>query len=149
MSIKNTLHYASHLKWAFLAAVISLIIYAFVALPENLISIIGTIIFLAGIQMGLESLSDIEKMSEKEKTFYANSKYVKTQNSILLAVIILLAIISLLFLSLKFVFPSKGSLFNAFFDLGLDCWAFILGLLCLLKSTYDKHSAAIKEAQAH
>jgi len=33
-------------------------------LPENILSIIGIIVFLAGIQMGLESLSDLDKMSE-------------------------------------------------------------------------------------
>ena len=61
MDIKETLHYASYLKWPFLAAYIILIFYSFIVLPENLISIIGTVIFLLGIQMGLDSLSDIEK----------------------------------------------------------------------------------------
>jgi len=107
-------------------------------LPENLISIIGIIVFLAGIQMGLDSLSDIEKISNKEKNFYRKTKYVKTQSIIIISSIVVLVIISLLFLSLKFIFPSKP-LFNDFFDLGLNCWALILGLLCLLKSIYDKN----------
>jgi len=50
---------------------------------------------------------------------------------------------SFLFLSLKFIFPSKNEeLFNEFFNLGLNCWALILGLLCLLKSIYEKESFA-------
>ena len=87
--------------------------------------------------MGLDSLSNIEKMSEKEKNIFKSGKYVKIQSIIILSSIVVLVIISLLFLSLKFIFPSKP-LFNDFFDLGLDCWALILGLLCLLKSIYDK-----------
>ncbi|MDX5585443.1 MAG: hypothetical protein QNK20_11070 [Aureibaculum sp.] len=138
MNLKNTLHYASYMKWAFLLAAIILIFYSLIVLPENLISIIGIIVFLVGIHMGLDSLSDMEKMSEKEKNFYRNIKYVKNQRIIVLSSIVVLVIISLLFLSLKFIFPSKP-LFNDFFDLGLDCWAMILGLLCLLKSIYDKN----------
>ena len=138
MDIKETLHYASYLKWLFLAAAIILIFYSFIVLPENLISIIGTVIFLLGIQMGLDSLSDIEKMSEKEKSNYTTPNFVKIQRIIISTSIVVLIIISILFLSLKFIFPSKP-LFNDFFDLGLDCWAMILGLLCLLKSIYDKN----------
>lgn len=138
MNLKNTLHYASYMKWAFLLAAIILIFYSLIVLPENLISIIGIIIFLVGIHMGLDSLSDMEKMSEKEKNFYRNIKYVKKQRIIILSSIVVLVIISLLFLSLKFIFPSNP-LFNDFFDLGLDCWAMILGFLCLLKSIYDKN----------
>ncbi len=138
MNLKSTLHYASYLKWVFLIATIILIFYSLIVLPENLISIIGIIVFLTGIQMGLDSLSDIEKMSNKEKNFYRKTKYVKIQSIIVLLSIVVLVIISLLFLSLKFIFPSRP-LFNDFFDLGLDCWAMILGLLCLLKSIYDKN----------
>lgn len=138
MDIKNILHYASWLKWGFLIAAIILIFYSFIILPENLISIIGNIIFLLGIYMGLDSLSDISKMSEKEMAIYKSAKYVKTQRVIILSSTVVLVIISSFFLSLKFIFPSKA-LFNDFFGLGLDCWALILGLLCLLKSIYDKN----------
>lgn len=140
MHLKNILHYSSYLKWAFLFAAIFLVIYSLIVLPENLISIIGLTIFLAGIYMGLDSLGDIDNMSEKEKQFYRNPRHVKTQSTILLSSILSTLIISLLFISLKFVFPSKNTaLFNAFFDLGLDCWALLLGLLCVLKSTHDKY----------
>ncbi|MCP4976030.1 MAG: hypothetical protein GY931_07690 [Maribacter sp.] len=137
MDIKNILHYASYLKWGFLIAVIILVFYSLIVLPENLISIIGIIIFLTGIQMGLDSLSDIDKMSKKEMKFFSNTKNVKRQKIIVLSSIVVLVIVSLLFLSLKFIFPSKP-IFNDFFDLGLDCWAMILGLLCLIKSIYEK-----------
>jgi hypothetical protein len=143
MSLKNTLHYASHMKWAFLIAAIGLIVYSLIVLPDNIISTIGIIIFLMGIHMGLDSLSDMGEMSEKEKNFYRNVKYVNTQSTIIFSSIIITVIISLLFISLKFVFSSENrSLFNELFNLGLDCWALILGLLCILKSTYDKRNFA-------
>ena len=138
MNLKNTLHYASYFKWAFIIAAIILIFYSLIVLPENLISIIGIILFLLGIHMGLDSLSDMDKMSEKEMKLFSDIKRVKFLSIIILSSIIVTAIISLFFLSLKFIFPSKP-LFNEFFDLGLDCWAMILGLLCLLKSIYDKN----------
>jgi len=139
MDIKKTLHYISYVNWAFLISEIILILYCFIILPENLVSIVGIVIFITGIQMGLASLSDIEKMSEKEKSRYKDINYVKKQSIIILSGVVVLVIISLLFLSLKFVFPTKNTaLYNAFFDLGLDCWALILGLLCLLKNTHEK-----------
>ena len=90
MDIKNILHYASYLKWGFLIATIILICYSFIILPDNLISIIGIIIFFTGIYMGLDSLSDIEKMSEKEKNNYKTTKYVKIQSVIILSSIVVL-----------------------------------------------------------
>lgn len=67
MNILYTLHKISHLKWLFLIAEIILIFYCFIVLPENMVTVIGIIIFITGIHLGLESLSDVTKMSEKEK----------------------------------------------------------------------------------
>ncbi len=139
MDLKKTLHSISHLKWIFLIAQVILILYCFIALPENLISIIGIIIFLTGIQLGFESLSDIEKISAKERERFQSTRLAKKISVLLLTSIVILIIISSLFLSLKFLFPGK-QIFNEFFDLGLDCWALILGLLCQLKSVYDKEN---------
>ncbi len=139
MDLKNTLHKLSYLKWLFLTSQIILIFYCFIFLPDNLVTIIGIIIFITGIWLGFDSLSDIAKMSQKEQDRYRNTNYAKQQFKLILSAMVLLVLISFLFLSLKFIFPTKNiSLFNDFFDLGLDCWAFILGLLCLLKSIYDK-----------
>ena len=138
MNLKNALHYASYFKWAFLIASVILISYSLITLPKNLISIIGIIIFLVGIYLGLDSLSDMDKMSKKEMKLFSDIKRVKILSTIILSSTIITVIISLFFLSLKFIFPSKP-LFNEFFDLGLDCWALILGLLCVLKSIYDKN----------
>lgn len=141
MNIVNTLHKISHLKWVFLIAELFLIFYAFKisSQSENLVATIGMIILVAGIQLGLESLSDITKMSKKEIKKYQVRKNVKIQSKYILSAIIFLAIISLLFFSLKFIGSKRNeSIFNEFFNLGLNLWALILGLLCLLKNIYDK-----------
>jgi len=57
----KTLHWISHLKWLFLVAQVGLIAYCFVVFPPNLV--IGILIYVSGIQLGLESLSDVERMS--------------------------------------------------------------------------------------
>lgn len=143
MNIKNILHKMSHLKWLFLIAQIVLIFYCLIALPDNLIPLTGIIIFISGIQLGLDSLSDLDNMSTKEIARYKNQKFAKRMSNFILYGILVLLLISILFMSLKFVFPkSHIDLYNDFFDLGLDCWALILGLLCHLKSVYDKNNFA-------
>ena len=99
--------------------------------------------------MGLDSLSDNDKMTQKQLGFYRNSKLVKTQSIIILSSIIITTIVSFLFLSLKLIFASNDiGLFDELFDVGIDCWALILGLLCLLKSNYDKQNF-VKEADVN
>ncbi len=145
MNIENTLHKISHLKWVFLLIEIFLIIYAFriISQPENLINTIGIIIFISGIHLGLESLSDVSKMSKKQIKKFQEIKNATTQTKTLLIAIVILAIISLLFFSLKFIGSERNeNLFNEFFNLGLNIWALILGLLCLIKSIYDKNAFA-------
>ena len=71
MDIRDILHYASHLKWFFISAVIILIGYSFIILPNNLISVIGIIIFLTGIYTGLDSLSSIrENIGKRNEYLY-------------------------------------------------------------------------------
>ena len=145
MNIENTLHKISHLKWVFLAIEVFLIIYAFkiISHPESLINTISIIIFISGIHLGLESLSDVSKMSKKQIKKFQKRKNITTQTKTLLIAILVLAIISLLFFSLKFIGSERNeNLFNEFFYLGLNIWALILGLLCLLKSIYDKNAFA-------
>lgn len=138
MEIKTVLHNISKLKWLFSAIQIGLIVYAFFSLQDNFILIVSYIIFITGIQMGLDSLSDIEKMSPKEISYFKKENHIKNKGKLLYVSIITLVIISTLFMSLKFIFRSNIT-FNAFFDLGLNCWALILGMLCLLKSLYEKN----------
>ena len=142
MKIKQTLKILSHLKWLFLVWMIVLIIQVFLSVPNIEISQIGAAIFLSGIFMGLESLGDSYSLSEREKKFYSQKKIVKIQGSIITTGAILLFIISLFFLSLKFLFPQMDAeLLNDFSDLAYDCLAMMLGFLCLLKQIRDKELA--------
>ena len=151
MDIINTLHKISHLKWVFLIAEICLIIYAFtiISQPENIIDTIGMLLLVAGIQLGLESLSDVAKMSQKEIKKYQIRKNVNPQAKLIYLSILILAIISLLFLSLKFFGSTRNELvFKGFFDIGLNIWALILGLLCLLQTIFDKDAFAKSKLKA-
>ena len=137
MNLKSILHTTSHLKWVFMAAQVILIAYCLFVLPDNLIEMSGIVIFLTGIQLGLDSLGDLEKMSTKDRIRYQNRTFIQLQSRILISAMGVLVLISTLFMALKFIFPGKP-LFDEFFYLGLNCWALILGLLCLLKSAIDK-----------
>ena len=143
MNVVTTLHRISLLKWIFLLAEMYLIMYAFTvgSQPEILIATIGKLILVAGIYLGLESLSDVTKMSKKEIKMYQVRKNIKTQSTLIFISIAVLAIISMLFFSLKLFGSTRNeTLFNEFFNMGLNLWALILGLLCLLKSIHDKDS---------
>ena len=139
MELNNLLHKISHIKWLFFVIEVVLIAYCFIALPDNLITYIGVLIFITGIHLGLDSLSDIEKMSVKEFNKFRNASYARGLFRFILLMIALLVIISLLFFSLKFFGSERNqSLFNEFFNLGLNLWALILGLFCVLKNVNDK-----------
>ena len=145
MNIIKTLHKISYLKYLFLFVEIFLIIYAFSisSHSEELVSIVGILILVTGIQLGLESLGDVSKMSEKEIKMYQMKKNIKVRYKLIYYTIVVLATISLLFFSLKFFGSARNeAIFNEFFNLGLNLWALILGLLCLLKYINDKESFA-------
>jgi len=140
MTLTTTLHRLSHLKWIFLIAQVAMTLYVFIVLPSNLITLIGTIIFITGIQMGLDSLSDIERMTDKQIERYARPSFIQSQSRFLLTAILITSLISLLFMSLTLFSNARTEdLYNQFFSLGLDCLALLLGFLCVLKSTNDKN----------
>ncbi len=140
MNTNNILHKISYLKWFFFATEIILILYCLCSIPDNLVAYIGIIIFITGIHLGLDSLSDIERMPLTERKRFQNSNYASRLSKFILLAIITLVLISLLFFSLKFIGSTRNELlFNEFFNLGLNLWALILGLLCLLKNVNDKH----------
>ncbi len=146
MNLTLILHRLSHLKWLFLIAQIGLTAYVLILLPNNLITLIGTIIFITGIQMGLDSLADMEKMSAKEIERYKNTDFIKAQSRFLLMAVAVTSLISLMFMSLiLFSSARTEELYNQFFSLGLDCLALLLGFLCLLKSVNDKNHFALSQ----
>ena len=139
MRIIKLLHVLSHLKWIFLIWMMALMVYIFFFYTENPIKLVGTVIFLAGIMMGFDGLSDITKISEKEKKALLNFNYVKRQRTFLFVGTIVLMLISVLFFSVVLLFPvADKSLIADFTKLGYDCLVMILGLLCLVKQITEK-----------
>jgi len=140
--MEKTLRLLSHLKWLFLIWMLVLIVLIFINVPNVNITQIGTVIFLCGIFMGLESLGDSSDLTAKEIALYSNKRYVIIQSSILIAGAITVLIISLFFLSLRFIFPSMNAdLLDNFSELAFDCMALMLGFLCMIKQMRDKETA--------
>ncbi len=147
MNSQTRLHKLSHLKWLFMAAQVILIGYILFALPLNIITLIGIVVFLAGIQLGLDSFRDISKMSANEKNRFKVKKKVQRMNRVVFIYILVLIVLSVIFMSLKFFFPVKNKvLFEEFFHLGLNCWVLILGLLCVLKSNLEKYYYTVSKS---
>ena len=133
------LHFISHFRWLFFVWMMSLMIYIFLYQAGNIPQMVGTVIFLAGIMMGLTSLSDITKVSEKEKKELSNPKLIKRQLIFFFVGVIVLILISALFLSLRLIFPGADeAILKDFTKLGYDCLVMMLGFLCLIKQFIDK-----------
>lgn len=124
----------SFLKWFFLFWMLGLLIDIFIFKPDDSLQKVGTVLFLSGIMMGFSSLSDITKVSKKERKSLANPKYVKWRIHFFVCGIIILVLISLLFFSTGVLFPKGDPLIaDDFKNLGYDCLVMILGFLCLIK----------------
>jgi hypothetical protein len=116
-----------------------LMIQVFFFHPENVIRITGNILFLSGIMLGFVSLSDNSKMSKKEMASLSNHKFVKRQLIFLFTGVVLLILISLLFFSIRFLFPVADKLVvSDFTKLGYDCLVMLLGFLCLIKQLIEQ-----------
>lgn len=139
MNITKILHILSHLRWVFFVWMVTFLPYQFINHPENIVQTTGTGLFIAGIMMGFVSLSDITKISEKQKKNLLNSKHTKGIFIYYFASIIFLAFISVLFLSLELIFPNGDKLLiKAFVKLGYDSLVLLLGILCLFKQASDQ-----------
>ena len=74
MNTIKILHGASHIKWIMFIWSMGLMIYGFIEMPDNILSISGRVVFLLGIFLGLDSLSDFSRMSEKSRIWYQDKK---------------------------------------------------------------------------
>jgi hypothetical protein len=139
MKIVRILHIISHLRWIFLIWMVSLIIYIFFSNPDNPIQLVGQVLFISGIMMGLASLSDVSKMSKKQIKDLSDPRNSKRQNIVMFSVAILLVLISVLFFSLRLIYPNANeSYLNSFTKLGYDCLVMLLGFLCIIKQLTDQ-----------
>ncbi|MGE0088275.1 MAG: hypothetical protein AB7S50_02225 [Bacteroidales bacterium] len=139
MKVIAILHKLSYLKWVFVLWMIGLMAYIFIWSPENPIQLVGQVIFISGIAMGLTSLSDTTKITEKQVRDLSNPKTTKKLFVIFFVSIIFLFVISLFFHIQRFIHPEANkSILNDFTKLGYDCLVMVLGLLCLVKQLADQ-----------
>ncbi|RPH31438.1 MAG: hypothetical protein EHM93_13555 [Bacteroidales bacterium] len=140
MISNKTLHYLSYLKFVFFIWMMALTVYAYIIPPnKELIPITGNIMLLLGVFMGFEGLSDVERLSEREKKKLSNPKHVKRLSVILFIAFIGSIVLSLYFFFLKYIFKDiNPDYLSDFKRLGSDCLVMGLGFLCLLKLLYDQ-----------
>ncbi len=142
MISNKTLHNLSHLKWLFLIWMIALTVYAYLIPPnKDLISITGNILLLLGVFMGFEGLSDVERMSEKEKKKISNPKHIRQLAFFFFIAFIYSLAMSLFFYLIKYIYSGINPEYISDINrLGSDCLVMGFGFLCLLKLLYDKES---------
>lgn len=139
MNIVKVLHIISHLRWIFLLWMVSLMMYIFFYHPDNSIQLVGQVLFISGIMMGLTSLSDVSKMSKKQIKELSDPKKSRLQLILLLLAVIIIVLISILFFSLRLLFPeANADYIKSFTRLGFDCLVLMLGMLCLIKQYTDQ-----------
>ena len=91
--------------------------------------------------MGLTSLSDVTKMPKKQIRDLSNPRNSKIQFMVMFAGVLILVMISVLFLSLKIIYPNANELYlKSFTRLGYDCLVMLIGFLCLIKQLTDQVS---------
>ncbi len=121
---------------------IALTIYAYAIPPsKETISITGNILLLLGIFMGFEGLSDVEKMSEREKKKLSNPRHVKQLALAFFIAFIGSVAISLFFYFINYIYKDMNPEYIIDIKrIGTDCLVMGFGFLCLLKLLYDKES---------
>lgn len=121
---------------------IALTVYAFIIPPnKELISITGNILLLLGVFMGFEGLSDVERMSDREKKRISNPKHVKILAYFFLIAFIYSSAMGLFFYFIKYIHKDLNPEYiSDIYRLGSDCLVMGFGFLCLLELLYDKES---------
>lgn len=149
MDTNSILHKASHLKWVMFIGAMYYMVQAFIHIPDSVLSLTSNAVFLLGIYLGLDSLSDVSKLSQKQLMKLNSEKAMLTQSRIILMSIYILLIVSTFFIFLQLLFPKINPEVGAEIqNLGLNCLALMLGFLCLFKSVKDKYNYAKQKAEA-
>lgn len=140
MKIINIFHYLSHARWIFLIWALFLMVAEYFHPSSHFLSNIGLSIFLAGLFLGFEGFSDIEKLSKKEKKDFANPKSIKISSIIFLVVAGYVFIQGIYFMNIKLIQPEiKENMAIEIKTVGYHCFALGFGFLCYLKLIFDKY----------
>ncbi len=132
-------HYISHLKWLFFIIGVYFASSASITRAENYLSGIGLGITLIGIGFAIGSLSDIEKLTKKEKKIVSNPKRFKKETKSLFAGTCLGLLASVFFFSIPFINQSLSKdITEGYANLGYGTVAFALGMFLELKQLYEK-----------
>lgn len=132
-------HYISYVSGIFAIPAIYYIFHGSILRPPNFMEEIGLGIFLMGFSFAFSSMSDIKKISKKERKFFTDPKKYKQKILSLIFLGIIMIITCLLFISMKWL-GGNTLLANKYYNLGLNCMPIIIAVFFELKQINDKKS---------
>lgn len=133
-------HVLSHAKWIFLAWTVFLIVQAVLAPGSYALHNTGLAVFLAGLFLGFDGFSDIEKLSKRDIKNFANPKSVKISVILLLIVAGYTLLMGIYMMNITRFKPGiKENFAIELKTVGYHCLALVFGFLCYLKLVFDKY----------
>ncbi|MDE5421488.1 hypothetical protein L3073_04665 [Ancylomarina sp. DW003] len=132
-------HYFHYVSYLFAIPAIYYILHGSVFRPKNFIEEVGLGIFFMGFTFAFSSMSDIKKISEKERKLFSNPKKYKQKVLSIISLGIAMAIACIFFISIKWIGGDKLQA-EKFYHLGLNCMPIVIAIFFELKQINDKKS---------
>ena len=133
-------HLLSHAKWIFLVWIMFLIVQAVLDPGSHALHNTGLAVFLAGLFLGFDGFSDIEKLSKRDIKNFSNLKSVKITLILLLIVAGYTLLVGIYMMNITRFKPGiKENIAIELKTVGYHCLALVFGFLCYLKLVFDKY----------
>jgi len=132
-------HYFHYISYLFAIPAIYYIFHGSMFRTDNFIEEVGLGVFFMGFSFAFGSMSDIKKISEKERKLFANPKKYKRHILSIMCVGIAMIIVCLFFMSIKWI-GGDNPLAEKYYHLGLNCMPIVIAVFFELKQINDKKS---------
>ncbi len=145
MNSQRFFQYISYGKWIAWGWTLFLLTSIFLDLKHLAISNVGYAVFLAGTGLTLHSLYTPPGLIKKDLAFYKNPSFIK-KIALFFALVIAVTIFnSITLISVKHINPLlKPEIADQLIGVGYGCISLALGLVCELKTLFDRVEEAKK-----
>ena len=133
-------HYLHYVSYLFAIPAIYYIFHGSIFRPDNFIEEVGLGIFFMGFAFAFGSMSDIRKISEKERKLFSNPKKYKQKVLSIISLGIAMIFTCIFFISIKWIIGEDKLLARKFYNLGLNCMPIVIAVFFELKQVSDKKS---------
>lgn len=130
-------HYSHYISYLFAIPAIYYIFNGSILRPDNFIEEVGLGVFFMGFAYAFGSMSDIKKISKKERKLFANPKKYKQKVLLIISLGVVMTLTCLFFISIKWIGGDK-LLSEKFYHLGLNCMPIVIAIFFELKQINDK-----------